>query len=111
MPGAYAWNELFVSDANIAIDFYTALFDWEIEMLTSNSYGIYNSLHEHIATIREVPNDLKGDFEYWAVFFYVSSIELAIARITENGGSVLYRHDGNVLAADRDGAVFYITEE
>ena len=111
VPGAYAWNELFVSDASIAIDFYTALFDWEIVMLGSDSYGIYNSLHEHIATIHEVPNDLKGNFEYWAVFFYVSSIDLALARIMDNGGTVLYREDGNVLAADRDGAAFYITDK
>ncbi len=111
VPGAYTWNELFVSDAGIAIDFYTALFDWEIERLGSDSYGIYNSLHEHIATIHEVPNDLKGDFEYWAVFFYVPNIDLALARIMDNGGTVLYRQDGNVLVADRDGAAFYITDK
>jgi predicted enzyme related to lactoylglutathione lyase/predicted transcriptional regulator YdeE len=103
------WNELYVSDANLVIDFYKAIFNWRIEKSSDDRYLIFNSDGDQISAISEVSNDVKGKHEYWGVFFKVGDIEKAKKILAEKGGKVIYDQESYVLCSDPFGAVFHLT--
>ncbi|MEM7336788.1 MAG: VOC family protein, partial [Chloroflexota bacterium] len=110
--GRMVWNELHVSDLAVVESFYTQLFQWEIRPTPqSDRFEIY-SAEQSIAGIQVSPNEVKGDKEYWGVYFLVDSLSKAQARIERAGGQVAVEQPLGTrsawLAYDSQGAAFYI---
>ncbi len=112
--GRWGWSELFVSDISLVRSFYTSLFDWSIENETDDRYAIFNKEKEKIASIQIAPNEIKGEKEFWAVYFTIRDQKAAKISIEQAGGRVIDGHkntDGkHLLAYDNQGAAFLITE-
>ncbi len=113
-PGSWAWTELFVSELALVRRFYETLFGWRISELGGHRHAILNARGETIATIQVASNDVKGDKEFWAVYFAVRELEAAARAVVELGGRIEYRHvnaqGAHVLARDDQGAAFFLSE-
>ena len=112
--GRMVWNELHISDLSTIEAFYSELFSWKINQTKHpDRYEIY-SAGQSIAGIQVSPNEIKGDKEYWGVYFSVDSLSKAQARIEHAGGQVAVEQPlGDrpaLLAYDSQGAAFYIIE-
>jgi len=117
-PGCVAWHELHVSDVKPVASFYSNVFDWHIsETDKDGRYDLFTSDQKSTphASIQVISNDLKGDKEYWAVYFLVSSLVESAECIENNGGRVsVVQSSGrqqSLLAYDSQGAAFYLVEQ
>ncbi|WP_261835505.1 VOC family protein [Vibrio ishigakensis] len=112
--GTQVWNELHVSDLTLIKDFYEKVFDWRIEASDENERYQVFSQDKPIAGIQVTPNEIKGDKEYWGVYFLVDSLDKATVRIQEMGGELVGDQPMGdrraVLAYDNQGAAFYLVE-
>jgi len=111
--GSRAWHELHVSDITVVEPFYSAVFGWKITRLNEpDRYSIDDQSGVTVAGVRVTSNELKGDKEYWGVYFSVDDLAGAIEVIQHCGGELVTeqalgeRH--SVLAYDNQGAAFYV---
>lgn len=114
--GQMAWNELHVSDISLVEDFYKMVFGWTIKpSKEQDRYEVFTNTDRPIAGIQVSSNDIKGDKEYWGVYFLVDSLSSSQQVIEKAGGEVIYHHYvGNkktILAFDSQGAAFYLIEK
>lgn len=115
--GRVVWNELHVSDIAKVRSFYTKVFGWRIESTdTIDRYEIFASMEssDPIAGIQVASNSVKGDKEYWGVYFSVSNLADAAKNIEKNGGKIVAEQamgdQSALLAYDSQDAAFYIVE-
>jgi len=116
-PGCLVWNELHVSDLANVKSFYEKVFGWQVRATgVSGRYEIFTSAEhsEPIAGIQVTSNDIKGDKEYWGVYFSVNNLSKAVKDIEKGGGQLVAEQPlGNrlaMLAYDSQDAAFYIVE-
>jgi predicted enzyme related to lactoylglutathione lyase len=99
MPVELGYFTLPVKDVERAKVFYAALFGWEFD------------LSGHVRNTKlPVGLGAKGPVELPNVFFKVSDLEAAVAKLVELGGEVRERREApsgpNALCADDQGTVF-----
>ncbi len=104
------WNELFVSDKSKVKSFYETIFHWKIKSQGSNRYSIVDTQGKEISAINEVPNSIKGKYEYWSVFFGVDNVSKSKEIAVQNGGSLVYEDSYSTVLADSFGAFFHLVE-
>jgi predicted enzyme related to lactoylglutathione lyase len=86
------WNELQTRDPEAAIDFYSGLFDWEMEPIEEGGKLAYvviknaGSSNGGIMPMTEQHGDAPS---HWLAYFTVTSCEEAVARLRELGGGML----------------------
>ena len=104
------WNELHVSDAKNVIPFYEKLFDWIFNYdAASSSYQVIAGDKQHVADIKQIPNAIKGKYEYWVCSFNVADLELTKRKILQNGGGVVTDEGHRMMVHDGSlEAFFYI---
>ena len=110
-----AWNELFVSDLSKVESFYSTVFNWTISPSSDkNRHDIFSSSGDKIAGLSVVSNELKGDKEYWGVYFGVENLQLAAEKISGLGGSIVMeeklRGRQTILVYDNQEAALYLIE-
>lgn len=105
--GTMVWNELHVSDASHVVPFYEALFDWVVE--PGGEAGAHRILFggEHIGDINELPNDVKGEYEYWVCTFGVDDLARTKERVVDNGGGLVIDEGHRMLMHDDSGEAFF----
>lgn len=112
-PGQCCGSELVISDPDQAAAFYAPLFGWSFKPAGNDQHMIHHASGDAIASVQVASNDIKGDKEYWAVYFAVQDLARAQQAIEQAGGSVVYTYDtpaGQVLVAhDDQGAAFQLT--
>ena len=85
--GALSWNDLITPDPHASRRFYSELFGWRIEEVPGSG-GYYWSIHN-----RESANGgllpLDGVPPAWKAYFATDDLDVAIASVTDAGGSVL----------------------
>lgn len=114
-PSQMAWNELFVSDLSKVESFYSTVFNWTISPSSDkNRHDIFSSSGDKIAGLSVVSNELKGDKEYWGVYFGVENLQLAAEKISGLGGSIVVeeklRGRQTILVYDNQDAALYLIE-
>lgn len=115
--GEWCWSELFISDISKVNRFYTELFGWtfEVDSDSADRHLIRNEGGERIGSVQVASNEIRGDKEFWGVFFRVKKPEEALAAIHELGGEMIYEHsnsDGtHYLVNDSQGAAFFLTAQ
>ena len=105
---ALVWNELFVSDFSKVKSFYQGLFNWSFKTVESNRYLIQVNNSDTIGAVQEVSNAVKGEKEYWGVFFGVDSLDKVKQRVIDNGGKLIYEDPSITALADPFDAFFHI---
>jgi len=115
--GRMVWNELHVSDIAKIESFYTCVFGWVVKPGGgTDRYLIYASPHdtEAFAGIQISSNSVKGDKEYWGVYFSVNCLSTASKYVEQFGGKIVAEQplgsERAVLAYDPQGAAFYMIE-
>ena len=115
--GRMVWNELHISNLEMVKSFYSNVFGWRIEATShKDRYEIFSSSEnsDAIAGIQITSNDIKGDKEYWGVYFSVNDLAKASKCINANGGEIVAMQPLGSrpaqLAYDPQGAAFYITQ-
>ena len=116
--GNMVWNELHVSALDQVKSFYEKVFGWSIKATAvADRYEIFASPEnlKPIAGIQVASNEVKGDKEYWGVYFSVNNLEHAAKSIERAGGEIVTEQPLgehlSILALDSQGAAFYIVEE
>ncbi|CAL9350822.1 Putative glyoxylase CFP32 [Streptomyces sp. enrichment culture] len=98
-PGSLSWTELYTSDAAGAKDFYGGVLGWRFsDTELPGGGGTYSLItpaglpEERMhGGIMQLPSEhlaLAGGRPYWHPVFHVEDCEAAVARVTDNGGSV-----------------------
>jgi hypothetical protein len=98
-PGSLFWTELCTSDAAAAKEFYGGVFGWQFsDTELPGGGGAYVLItpaglpEERMqGGLMELPKEnlaLAGGRPYWHPVFAVSDCDAAVAKVTENGGSV-----------------------
>jgi predicted enzyme related to lactoylglutathione lyase len=94
-PGSLTWNDLATNDVPRAIEFYSGLFDWEVEEIDTGGGPRYWQINHaggaggRNGGMRELGPEQQGVPPHWMPYFVVESAAAATARTTENGGAVL----------------------
>ncbi|AFY39598.1 Glyoxalase/bleomycin resistance protein/dioxygenase [[Leptolyngbya] sp. PCC 7376] len=114
LQGQRAWHELHISDLESVKEFYTQLFNWEIRSTKEGDRHEIYSDGKLIAGIRVTSNEIKGDKEYWGVYFAVENLDAAYQSVEKAGGQVVAEDKVGdrpaLLAYDSQGAAFYLIE-
>ncbi|MFF1497243.1 VOC family protein [Streptomyces sp. NPDC058304] len=98
-PGSLCWTELYTSDAAAAKDFYGGVFGWQFsDMGLPGGGGTYTLItpaglpEERMhGGLMQLPGEnlaLTNGRPYWHPVFAVADCDAAVAKVTENGGSV-----------------------
>lgn len=107
------WNELHVSDVKKVLPFYQGIFAWQIEPKDNKNehWCIIDTQGKTIGNIIEIPNEIKGKYEYWVCTFGVSNLKHSKEKILSLGGTVVMDEGKRVLVTDNSGeAFFYISQ-
>ncbi|MEV6951076.1 VOC family protein [Streptomyces sp. NPDC051183] len=98
-PGSLSWTELYTSDAAAAKEFYGSVLGWQYgDMELPGGGGSYvlitpaglpdERMHGGLMEMPEENLALAGGHAYWHPVFAVADCDAAVAKVTENGGSV-----------------------
>ncbi|MEW2113927.1 VOC family protein [Streptomyces sp. NPDC005474] len=98
-PGSLSWTELYTSDATVSKGFYGDVFGWQFsDMALPGGGGVYSLItpaglpEERMhGGLMEMPSEhltLANGRPYWHPVFNVTDCDAAVAKVTENGGSV-----------------------
>jgi uncharacterized protein len=92
-PGDVSWHELYTTDAEAAMKFYTQLFGWKptetMDMGPMGKYYMFNRPHGMIGGMMNKPPEMAHVPPNWQIYFRVPDITAAIDRIKANGGQIL----------------------
>lgn len=105
--GAITETELHVSDTKKVLPFYSQIFNWKY---IESEQGTYKVGGRNI-TIREIPNSIKGKFEYWVTTILVKDLKYTTNQIIKNGGGVISEEYGRNLMTDNSGESFFYIKE
>ncbi len=115
-PGHCGWNELVTSDHKAALDFYGRMFGWENkETMSMGEMGDYCFVDHAGQRLGAVMTAGAGWPTRWSYYFTVPSIDAAVEKIEQGGGTVRqgpHEVPGGafiVLATDPQGAAFALS--
>ena len=91
--GDPSWIELMTTDAAVAMTFYQDLFGWTageaMDMGPMGKYRIFNRGGRMTGGMMNKPPEMRQVPPYWGIYFNVSEINAAAARVKANGGQVI----------------------
>ncbi|MFJ4834958.1 VOC family protein [Streptomyces sp. NPDC088747] len=98
-PGSLTWTELYTSDAAAAKEFYGGVLGWQFsDTQMPGDGGTYTlvtpaglpeeRMHGGIVELSTEDLALAGGRPYWHPVFAVTDCDAAVAKVSENGGSV-----------------------
>lgn len=106
---------LYVSDPESVREFYGELFGWRYLPAGPGWDRIESAGGTDQADLVAAPEALRGPYEFWGVHFGVRDLGAGEAAITAGGGTLTGRFElagrTTSLAADPDGAAFFIDAE
>jgi hypothetical protein len=116
-PGTWSWSELLTTDLAASKAFYGEVFGWGANTQGAGPMGSYTEWQvdgRSVGGMMLKPPMLPAEVPpFWAVYFAVADTDVASARVTELGGSVMMPatdiEPGRfAVVADPTGAVFNI---
>jgi|AMZC01.1.fsa_nt_AMZC01001008.1_7 predicted enzyme related to lactoylglutathione lyase len=91
VPCSLAWNELYTTDTSKANDFYTKLFNWEVDTVPM-PVGVYTNFKikgNYVCGMLQI-NEYMGPIpSNWAVYFQVKNCDETAKSVVELGGKIL----------------------
>lgn len=105
------YNELHVSNAQKAINFYQELFQWKFEWIDDYSVDVFcKTSEEKITSIHQIDNAVKGKYEYWVCTFGVQSLKSSVEKVKDLDGFIISEEENRAMCSDGSEAFFYIQE-
>ena len=90
--GSIAWNELFTTDSDAAVEFYTKLFEWDrfdpMDMGNGEMYEMFGENGKMYGGIFNKPPDVPAP-PHWLFYIRVADLDAALDRVRRGGGQVL----------------------
>lgn len=90
-PGHVGWHELYTTDWQKAVDFYTSQFGWEqdhpVDMGEMGTYQVFSVDGQQAGGMMNKPSQIPTPF--WQFYFTVAAIDDAAKRVADAGGKVL----------------------
>ena len=91
--GDASWHELYTTDAEAAMKFYTGLFGWQpTESMDMGPMGKYHMFARGSAFgggMMNKPKEMAQVPPHWRFYFRVPDVHAAAERVKKNGGQVL----------------------
>ncbi len=118
-PGAPGWFELHSLDYDNALDFYRNVFGWTTDVMSDSPEFRYSRLVDGdriFAGVMDATPHMSPEFpSHWEIYFEVTDMDGASAKVLELGGQVLMPpHDSPFgrlgLFADCTGALFKLMQ-
>lgn len=118
-PGSFAWNELLSRDPASARAFFTAVFDYDWEVMDTNTEMEYLGAKvdgRAIAGLMPMPGDVPAEVpSYWNLYFAVEDTDETVIRAVAAGGTALVPAFDSpfgrmAVLADPQGANFSIVQ-
>jgi predicted enzyme related to lactoylglutathione lyase len=119
-PGSVTWDELNTKEFKPAIDFYATVFGWDYDVTSdSDDFRYYTAKvdGDTVAGVMDATRFLPPEApSHWGVYFSVASVDDAVAKAQELGGSVVQApedtpHGRIAIVADSTGAYFRLHQE
>ncbi len=114
--GRMVWNELHVNSAKVrgVSKFYERLLGWEFIKDTTEQgrYNVMDSKGIRVASLLEIDRGIRGDKNYWMVYFGVDDVDATLKSVKQYGGLVIIdltaTSYGFALVQDTQGAFFCV---
>ncbi|MGQ0642782.1 MAG: VOC family protein [Gemmatimonadaceae bacterium] len=116
--GEGSWHELYTTDYEAALDFYSKLFGWQkgaaFDMGDIGMYQLFQRNGRDLGGLMNKPDPNMPSA--WTYYFRVPNVNEGAARITANGGSIMMGPmevpggDMIVMTTDPQGAAFALHE-
>ena len=116
-PGHIGWHELLAVDGKSAFDFYAGQFGWTkgdaMDMGAMGIYQLFAAGREPVGGIMDQARQHPAP--YWLFYFTVPALDAAVAKMKEQGGTVLFEPmevpGGSWIVQGKDpqGAIFALT--
>ena len=90
--GDTSWHELYTTDANAALKFYSDLFGWrETQAMDMGPMGKYHIIARKwdIGGVMNKPPEMAQVPPHWGFYFRVDDVNKGAERVKANGGKVL----------------------
>ncbi|HUE88227.1 MAG TPA: VOC family protein [Vicinamibacterales bacterium] len=91
-PGEVSWHELYTTNAEEAMQFYSAMFGWKptnaFDMGPMGKYHMFGRQHE-LGGMMTKPKEMEQVPPNWGLYFRVSDINAGAERVKANGGQIL----------------------
>lgn len=100
-------TELHTSNFEKVKTFYSEIFNWEFEEIENSTHQILLKEQKLNIKIREIPNNLKGNFEYWVLTFQVAEIDKTKEQINRLGGNIIEIEENKILVSDNSNEAFF----
>jgi predicted enzyme related to lactoylglutathione lyase len=87
-----SWHELYTSDAEAALAFYTELFGWRrTESMDMGEMGKYHMFGRGfpMGGMMKLMPQMEGVPPHWGFYFHVEDVHAGAERVKANGGKVL----------------------
>lgn len=114
-PGDVSWHELYTTDAEGAMAFYTGLFKWQptdsMDMGAMGKYHMFGRAFP-LGGMMKKPAEMGHVPPHWGIYFRVPDVHAGGERVKANGGQVLNGPmevpggDWSVNCLDPQGATF-----
>jgi hypothetical protein len=90
--GDVSWHELYTTDAEAALKFYTGLFGWRpTESMDMGPMGKYHMFGRDfpLGGMMNKPSEMANVPPHWGLYFRVPDVHSGAERVRSNGGKVL----------------------
>lgn len=104
------WSELQVSEVDKVFPFYKNIFNWDFRKKNNNIFTVYSN-DIYIADFIEIPNSLKGKYEYWVCTFGVENLQQSHDLILKNNGKLISNEGDRMLFTDNSNQSFFYIKE
>jgi hypothetical protein len=91
-PGAFSWCELMTSDPKAAVEFYSSLFGWKVDVMnmTEGPYNVVKAGDASVGGIMGQPPNAQGMPPAWSCYVTVADIDATAAKCAQLGGKVVF---------------------
>ncbi|UCG58830.1 MAG: VOC family protein [Phycisphaerales bacterium] len=90
-PGTLCWNELYATDLEVGMKFYTGLFGWTVSKTTGaigQEYIEFHNSGQPVAGTLQIRTEWGEVPPNWAVYFAVEDCDATLAKLKSLGGKV-----------------------
>lgn len=93
VAGNFCWNELATNDVKKAGEFYSKLFNWQLNtkpLAEGIEYTSFMNGETSVGGMMQLTEEWNGAPPHWGVYFTVTNLDEALAKIKDLGGKVMY---------------------
>jgi len=103
-------TELHTSNLEEVMPFYAAVFDWTYEKVDETTVEVLINNQKSNIQLKQIPNTLKGNYEYWVLTFSILKLEVTKNRLLKEGAQIIIHEENKLLISDDSNEAFFYLE-